>query len=149
MMLEVWRAWVAAFDQCCEDGQWSRLERFLTPDATYMVSGVPFACAISGREAIIKGFEKSIRNFDNRFDERRWFGVGIKCFDPGAITGRSMGWYRLGELPPLTFSASSQWLFRGGQITMMSDVYDANEIDAQDAMIWLATHAPDFDPSYV
>ncbi len=147
-MLEIWRQWVAAFDRACEDGDWQQLAPFLTEDAVYIVAGVPFACELRGRDAVIAGFARSIAHFDAHFDERRWHGVGIREFAPGAITGRAQGWYRKGDLPPLTFSAHSQWLFRGQQLCVLTDVYDVSEADAQAAFAWLALHGEGLDPSY-
>ncbi len=147
-MMTVWQAWVAAFDASAEDGDWQRLVPFLTEDVVYVVAGVPFGCELRGRDAVLAGFARSIANFDARFDERRWQGVGVREFAPGAITGRAQGWYRLGELPPLTFSAQSQWFFRGDRICLMTDIYDVSEVDAQAAFGWLAAHGAGMDPRY-
>jgi hypothetical protein len=148
-MLERWRAWIAAFDAAAEDDGWSRLEPFLADDVVYAVSGVPFACELRGRGAVIAGFAKSVRNFDRCFGERRWYGVGLRIREPGAITGRAMGVYRLGSLPELTFSAQSLWAFRGDRLSLMTDAYDSEEVDVLSALEWLGRHGEGLDPSYV
>jgi ketosteroid isomerase-like protein len=148
-MIEFWRTWTTKFNEVAESDDWDRLRPMMTNDATYTVSGVPFACNIKGVDAVLAGFQKSIRNFDRHFDERMWFGVGIREFAPDVVTGRAMGVYRLGDKPLLHFSAISLWRFEDGKIAAMQDCYDLTESDVQSALMWLAEHAPDLDASYV
>ena len=148
-MLERWKSWIAAFDQATVDDDWDRLKPYLCEDVVYAVHGVPFTCELRGRDAVLAGFAKSIRGFDRKLDRRMWHGVGVKASPTGAITGRAMGVYLRGDLPPLTFSASSQWLFRGDQISVMTDIYDLSEADSEAAMVWLTQHGQDLDASYV
>lgn len=147
-MIDRWREWIAAFDRACDDDDWERLGPFLTDDVVYAVTGAPFACEIRGRDQVIAGFAKSVRNFDHRFDERRWYGVGIRSFAPSGITGRAVGWYRLGDAPPITFSALSLWHFRGDRLSLMTDVYDTTEHDVLLTLERLAELGVDVDPSY-
>jgi hypothetical protein len=147
-MIDQWRAWIAAFDASVADDKWDRLTPFLTEDVVYAVTGAPFACDLRGRDAVIAGFAKSIRNFDHKFDERRWYGVGLRVWEPNAVTGRATGWYRIGDRPPLTFSAQSLWLFRGNQISLMTDVYDTSEADVQATLGALMALGDGFDASY-
>ena len=129
-IIDRWREWIGVFDRACEDDDWSRLAPFLTDDVVYAVIGAPFACELRGRDAVIAGFARSIRNFDRKFDERRWFGVGIRNrWEPNAVTGRAMGWYRIGDEAPITFSAKGLWLFRGDRLSVIVDVYDTTEHD--------------------
>ncbi len=146
--MDRWQAWIAAFDKAVETDDWDGLSSFLAPDVTYTVSGVPFACSLAGRDAVLGGFRKSITNFDRHFDQRWWFGVGVRAFDPDTITGRAMGVYRLGDKPLLHFSAKSKWRFVGDQIVAMDDWYDLAELDVQNALAWLGEHTPHLDASY-
>lgn len=147
-MMDRWYEWIAAFDASTIDDEWVRLAAFLAEDVIYAVTGAPFACELRGRDAVIAGFAKSVRGFDRKFDERRWFGVGLREWAPNAVTGRAMGWYRLGDHPPITFSARSLWLFRGDRLSMMTDVYDVAEPDVQAALTTLTMLGDGFDPSY-
>jgi hypothetical protein len=143
-----WRTWIAAFDQACADDDWTRLAPFLTDDVIYAVTGAPFSCEIRGRDEVIAGFARSIRNFDRHFDERRWYGVGVRAWEPNAVTGRAMGCYVIGDAAPITFSARSLWLFREDLISVMVDVYDTSEADVVSTLEQLATLGLDVDPSY-
>ena len=147
-MIEQWKKWIAAFDAATESDDWESLRPQLSEDVTYTVSGVPFSCHLEGSDAVLSGFKKSITNFDRKFDQRWWFPVGTREFEPNVVKARAMGVYRLGELPLLHFSAPSIWRFQDGKISSMQDCYDVAEGDVQDALGWLAKHAPDLDPSY-
>jgi hypothetical protein len=147
-MLAEWKRWIAAFDGAVARDDWTGLGAFLTEDVVYAVIGAPFACELRGRDAVVAGFAKSIRGFDHKFDERRWIGVGIRDWGTGAVTGRATGWYRRGAHPPISFSAESLWLFRGGQISVMTDIYDLAEADVQQTLQALEHMGGDFDPSY-
>ncbi|MBX9795393.1 nuclear transport factor 2 family protein [Sphingomonas sp.] len=147
-MIELWRTWISAFDAAVDSDDWDRLRPLLADDATYTVSGAPFACHLAGAEAVLGGFRRSITNFDRHFDRRWWFGVGVREFAPDVVTGRAMGVYQLGDKPLLHFSAHSLWRFRDGRLAAMQDCYDPAEADVQAALVWLATHAPGLDASY-
>jgi predicted ester cyclase len=148
-MIKRWNAWIAAFDECVADDQWDRLKAFLTDDVVYAVTGIPMACEIRGRDAVIAGFARSIRNFDHKLGGREWYGVGIRFHAPNAITAQAMVVYRPAGMPVISFAAHGFWMFRGGQICMMTDVYDAEEIDAQVALALLEQSGGALDPSYV
>jgi SnoaL-like domain len=148
-MLERWKDWIAAFDACVADDSWDRLAPFLTEDVIYAVTGAPVACEIRGRDAVIAGFAKSIRNFDHKLGTREWYGVGVRSYAPNAIAARAMVVYRTGQTPPISFSAQGFWLFRDDRICLMTDVYDAHEADAAAALELLAQSGGELDPSYV
>jgi hypothetical protein len=148
-MIETWKSWLNAFNQACADDNWEALTPFLREDVIYAVSGAPFSCEIRGRDAVINGFAKSIRNFDRRFDARHWYAVGVRVWEPSAITARAMGRYELAGAPEITFSARSQWFFRDGSLSLMTDVYDTAEADVVATLEMLSTFGEGFDPSYV
>lgn len=147
-MIDLWRKWTAAFDAAVANDDWDALRPLLTHDVTYTVSGVPFACHLVGADAVLAGFRKSITAFDRHFDQRWWFGVGVREYAPDVICARAMGVYQLGDKPLLHFSAPSLWRFRNGRIAAMQDCYDLAEADVQAALAWLGEHAPELDASY-
>jgi hypothetical protein len=147
-MIERWREWIAAFDASVADDNWDRLIPFLCDDVVYSVANTPFACELRGRDAVIAGFAKSIRNFDHKFDERHWYGVGIRSYPPNAVAGRGMVRYRLVGNPDFCFSAHGLWIFRGNQLSIMTDVYDLEEADVIAALEWVGQYGEGFDPSY-
>lgn len=146
--LTLWQNWISAFDRAVATDDWEALRPLVDPDVTYTVSGVPFSCHLAGADAVLAGLSRSIANFDRHFETREWYGVGVRVFAPDVVTGRAMGVYRLGDRPPLHFSAPSLWRFAEGRVTMMQDCYDPCEADVVAALGWLAEHAPALDASY-
>ena len=149
MILEIWRDWINAFDQAFETGDWSKARSFLTEDVVYIVAGAPFACELRGRDAVIGGFQKSLSNFDKKFDERRWEAVDVRLWEDHVVTAFAKGDYVLAGKPAITFSAKSHWFFRDDKISVMTDVYDLTQVNVQETLQWLATHGTDMDASYV
>lgn len=148
-MLETWKHWIAAFDRAFETDDWTEAESHLTEDVVYFVAGVPFACELRGRNAVIAGFRKSLENFDRKFDSRSWEAVDIKVWADHAITGLAKGRYEHRGKPPITFAARSAWFFRGEQISVMTDIYDVSEVNAMETLGWLAEHGAEMDASYL
>lgn len=147
-MIKIWHQWTRAFDAAVESDDWDSLRPLLADEVTYTVSGAPFACHLVGVDEVLSGFKKSIKNFDRQFDQRWWFGVGVREWAPDTITARAMGVYRLANKPLLNFSAPSLWRFAGEKLVVMHDRYDLAEYDSQAALMWLAEHAPTLDASY-
>jgi hypothetical protein len=149
--LKLWRRWYQAFEQSVSDGQWDRVLPLLTEDAQYRVVGVPFACVLKGRGAIVNGFRKSLANFDSKFDKRTHIVAGSSVTEPGHVQAHIWGIYEKSGLPKLAFPATGYWHFDGGQIGLMVDIYDTSLIESQEAFAWLAEHAEKLgglDPSY-
>ncbi|MEM6653340.1 MAG: nuclear transport factor 2 family protein [Pseudomonadota bacterium] len=149
MILDIWRDWIKAFDQAFETGDWHTARSFLAEDVVYIVAGAPFACELRGRDAVISGFQKSLSNFDEKFDERRWEAVDVRVWEDHVVTAYAKGDYVLTGKPPITFSAKSHWFFRGDKISVMTDVYDLKQVNVQETLQWLATHGGGMDAGYV
>ncbi len=147
-MLEQWHRWIEAFDETCKDNRWERLAPFVTEDVIYVVCGSPFAAELRGRDAVLSGFERSVRNFDQKFDRRSWTAVNVRVHEPNLITATVDGGYAAEGLPELRFGVFGQWMFRGGSISMMIDHYDLTCADMVRAMEWLGVHGAGLDPSY-
>jgi len=99
--LECFGAYAADFEQTYKDDDWSRLDRYFAPDATYQVKGDPFTTNLKGREAIFKGIKKSLDGFDRRFVTRDFScESAFSARAPSAATLRC-GW----RAPATTFPA--------------------------------------------
>ena len=149
--LSLWRAWYRAFEQSVVDNEWERLAPLLSEDAEYRVVGVPFACTLKGRAAIVNGFRRSLANFDRKFDKRTHIVAGSRVFEPNYVEERIWGIYEKAGLPTLAFPATGIWCFDGAEIGLMIDVYDVSLQESQDAFAWLAAHGDamgGLDPSY-
>jgi len=145
--LERFGAYAADFEQTYKDDDWSRLDRYFAPDATYQVKGDPFATQIQVRDAIFKGIKKSLDGFDRRFE-----GRDLELTSGPEVAGNelSMGWkvvYRKDGLPPFTLLGRSRARYAGDRIVYLADSYDAAMANAFAA--WQRDTGLRLDGSYV
>ncbi len=147
--LTIWRSFLDAFNNACDDNDWQRLEPYLADDVEYRVVGVPFACRVRGKQSVIDGFAKSVAGFDSKFDERRHDIVGTRVYEPDLIVGEVWGSYHRAGIDPLYVNALGYWQFVGTKIDFMMDVWDVALVENQVALEWLAAHGDGLDASYV
>lgn len=148
-MIKTWRAFLDAFNDACTTDEWAQLAPFLTEDVQYRVTGMPFACQIKGRDAVIAGFAKSIRGFDRHFDTRQHEPVAIRISEPDTVTAFAWGRYEKAGLPDVRIAAQGYWHFAEGKINAMLDIWDVTLMENQQALAWLEKHGGDMDASYV
>ena len=143
--------YAAAFEQTYVDDDWSRLAQYFSADANYEVRGGPFACKISGRDAIFAGLKKSIDGFDRRFSERQLElteGPSVVATDKGHEV--RIGWivtYQYGDAPKVALPGRSAFEISDGEIIAMRDEYDDRELEGVGA--WMLKYGEGFDASYV
>jgi hypothetical protein len=150
-VIEHWKAFYAAFEASALDQNWARIAPFLTEDVQYRVSGVPFACVIKGRSAVVDGFARSFAGFDTRFDKRTHMVTATRLYPPGHIEANIWGIYEKAGLPVLAFPAIGNWHFDGDKIGLMVDIYDASLLEIPTSFEWLENHAiamGGLDPTY-
>jgi hypothetical protein len=134
------------FEETFDDDDWSRLERFFAPDATYEVRNVPFACRLEGRDAIFRGMKRSLDGFDRQLPKR-----ALAVTEPPSEDGdrMSVGWtatYQKPGAPLLLLRGRSTVRYRDGVIAELIDEYP--EGMAAEAAAWLQKYAPGLDASY-
>lgn len=148
---KVFMDYAAAFEQTYVDDDWSRLTQYFSEDARYEVRGGPFACEMSGREAIFTGLKKSIDGLDRRCTDRQLEltnGPNIVSTDYGHEL--SIGWnaiYHYGDAPKITLPGRSVFTVAGGVIVAMRDEYDNKEMESVGA--WMVEYGEGLDGSYV
>jgi hypothetical protein len=146
--LQRFGTYAADFERTYKDDDWSRLDEYFTPDATYEVAGEkPFGCVIRGRDAIFKGIKRALDGFDRRFAKREVALDGAPSEEGDTC---SLAWavtYERPGAPPFVLRGRSTATYAGDRISRLVDSYDAAVI--RDAVLWLQKHAPDLDPSYV
>ena len=134
-----------AFELSYDDDDWSRIERFFAPDAVYDVRS-SFGCRLIGRDAILRGFKKSLDGFDRKMAKRT-----IDITDPPVEAGDTMTvgwtvWYEKPGAPRFGLRGRTTARYRGDVIAELVDEYTdemGKEVEA-----WVRQYAPGFDPSY-
>ncbi|MCP4410455.1 MAG: nuclear transport factor 2 family protein [Gammaproteobacteria bacterium] len=114
-IIDAFERFAADFERTIEDDDWSRLEKYLAEDATYLnVGGPDPKCA--GREAIIAFLKADVSNTDRRFDTRTL----IALTPPTAAGNRlSRQWrctYTLAEATDLVLEGEARYVFEGDLI---------------------------------
>jgi len=144
--LECFGAYAADFEQTYKDDDWSRLDRYFAPDATYQVKGEPFATSLKGRDAIFKGIKKSLDGFDRRFATRDIALEGAPEVEGDTV---SLPWavtYGRKDNPPLVLRGRSSAKFADELIVELTDSYEKPALESVGA--WMRQHGRDLDPSY-
>ena len=143
--LSIFLEYAQAFEQTYVDDDWSRLDRFFTPDATYTVSGAGADCHLAGRDAIFRGIKKSLDGFDRKFAERIVDISGTPSSEGDVASAPWSVVYRKPGAPDFLLRGRSTARCRDGMIYSLRDDMVVDEA----GMTWLAKHGQGFDPTYV
>jgi hypothetical protein len=142
-ILDRFLAYAQDFEQTYVDDDWTRLEQYFTPDATYEVTGAT-PCLLTGRAAIFRGIKKSLDGFDRQFTQRRVEVEGAPKVEGDTIMVDWLGIYERPGAPALRVRGRSIARFAGDTIVQLKDVMAADELAAK----WFAAHGKGLDGSY-
>jgi hypothetical protein len=146
-ILERFMAYAQDFERTYADDDWSRLDQYFTPDATYEVKNSPFACKLEGRAAIFRGIKKSLDGFDRRFPKRELGLTAAPTVEGDTVIVPWTGTYERPGAPPLTIRGRSVARYEGDEIKALSDSYEEN--DAAANMQWFQAHGAGLNGAYV
>lgn len=136
-----------AFEEAISADEWEALENYFHADAKYSVEGVPFACEISGRDAILSAFQKSTGAFDATMDFRMLEIVSMLRVNQNTIRVDLVSGYGRDAIGSMTAPVSMEVTVKDYRIQRLRDIYDPTLTTP--ALTWLAVNAPDADPRYV
>jgi ketosteroid isomerase-like protein len=136
----------AAFEAAFDGGDWSAVGAFFHDDITYEVINMPFHCAITGRDAVIAGFQRSVERFDKLCI--RTVGVGSKIREEGetVLVHGGIRFERAGA-PPTEARLWEIATYREGRIQRLMDIYDPGACEQFEA--WMAAWGEGLDARYV
>ena len=144
-ILDRFLAYAQDFEKTYVDDDWSRLERYFAPDATYEVTGATPAL-LKGRDAIFRGIKKSLDGFDRKFAGR---DIAVTSGPDVAGDELRAGWqvtYKIDGKPPFVLRGRSEAHFRDGKISYLADSYAPSVADELAA--WQKKTGVALDPSY-
>lgn len=142
-----YRRYFADFDRCLGDDDWSRLAAHFSADAVYEVIGLPYACVVRGRDAIVAALRRSVHGFDRRLDGRHLAIAGTPQPDGDRLVVGLRGRYEKAGAPPLEFGLREEvCVADDGRIARLADIYE--DAAAAGALTWLAAHGAGLDPRY-
>ena len=109
------KGFAAEFDAAVQDDDWSRLEKYLLVDATYLNVGGPDPKS-SGREAILAYLKADVSNVDRRFDGRDLVALTPPVAEGNRLSRRWRCTYRLAGTTDLVVDGEARYLFEGDLI---------------------------------
>ena len=114
-LIDTFESFAAAFESAIKDDDWSRLEKYLAEDATYLNVGGPDSKSV-GRDAVINFVKNDVADHDRKFDTRTLIPI-----TPPRVQGNRMSrqWrctYTLSGAPDLVLEGEARYMFENGLI---------------------------------
>jgi hypothetical protein len=111
----IFNNFAAAFESAVEDDDWSRLEKYLAEDATYLNVGGPDPKS-EGREEVIKFLKEDVKNTDKRFDTRTLIAITEPKVEGDRLSRRWRCIYTLAGAPDLVVEGEARYQFENDLI---------------------------------
>lgn len=136
----------AAFEAAYKSDDWRPLGEFLDDHISYEVVNMPFHCRVSGREAVLQGFQRSVDRFDRLC--RRTVGIDSSIRQEGdkVLVNAGIRFERSGA-PLIEVRLWEVASYSDGRMTRLIDIYDRDDRERFEA--WMAAWGEGLDPRYV
>jgi len=142
-ILDRFLAYAQDFEKTYVDDDWSRLQRYFAPDATYEVTGASPAL-LKGRDAIFRGIKKSLDGFDRKFAKRELEIEGAPAVEGDTIMVDWLGIYTRPGAPALRVRGRSVARYKDDLIVQLKDEMKPDE----QLVKWFGQHGQGLDGSY-
>lgn len=135
----------AAFEVAYESDDWAPLGEFLDEQISYEVVNMPFHCIVSGREAVLNGFQRSVARFDRLC--RRTVGIDSSIRQEGdkVLVNAGIRFERSGA-PTIEVRLWEVASYSDGRMTRLIDIYDRD--DRERFEVWMTAWGEGLDPRY-
>lgn len=145
-ILQRFIAYAGDFEKTLHDDDWTRVKPYFADDAVYEITQAPFACKLTGPDAICAGIKKSLDGFDRKFERR-----DVEVIGQPEIEGNEMriAWsivYHKEGLAPYHLQGRSMARYRGDKIAYLCDSFGP-EVEAN-FVAWQRENGLELDPSY-
>lgn len=119
--LPIFGTYAAAFEESLVDDNWSRLEQYFTPDATYAPGDGTKA---EGRDAVLAALQDSVNALERKCETREVIGAPEVKEDGDTVTLGFTIKYGKAGVPDLLLSGQETLVYRDGAIAAMEDVFE-------------------------
>ena len=113
--IDTFNGFASAFEEAVEDDNWTRLEKYLADDATYLNVGGPDP-KCEGRDAVVAFLKTDVANTDRRFDKRTLAALSSPVTEGDSLSRQWRCTYSLSEIPDLVVEGEARYLFENGLI---------------------------------
>jgi ketosteroid isomerase-like protein len=114
-IINTFEDFAADFEAAVEDDDWSRLEKYLAEDATYLNVGGPES-KCEGRDEILAYFKDDVTNSDRRFDTRTLIALTPPTAEGNHLSRQWRCTYTLAGAPDLMVDGEARYVFEGNLI---------------------------------
>ena len=135
-----------AFEKAYESDDWQRLAPFLSEEITYRVMGMPFHCAITGRQAVLNAMAKSVANFD-RHCKRNIVSLSTPRQEGNTVITHGELSYSRDNQPAIVSRLYEVAIFDGDHISELIDIYEAGCAETYSS--WMAEWGTGLDAAYI
>jgi hypothetical protein len=134
-IIDRFESFAADFEAAVRDDDWSRLEKYLAKDATYLNVGGPDPKCV-GREAILRYLKKDVSNYDRRFDRRTLVALTPPTTEGNRLSRRWRCTYTLAGTPDLVVEGEARYLFEGDLIKEIEEEPTSASMQKVDEWMW-------------
>ncbi|MEM6708973.1 MAG: nuclear transport factor 2 family protein [Pseudomonadota bacterium] len=135
-----------AFEAAVSSDQWEEVGDCFAEDCRYRVLGVPFACDLHGRAAVMDGFRRSLDGFDRRVDGRLLDLTALTRLGADQLSVQLVSGYDRAGAPSLRLPVTMYAEFEQDRLVLLEDRYEPRWLGG--ALAWLETYGADLDPRY-
>ncbi len=114
-IIKIFENFAADFEVTVADDDWSRLEKYLADDATYLSVEDPDSIC-KGRDAIIAYLKEDVTNFDRRFDTRTLVALTSPIVERNRLSRKWRCTYTLTGAPDLVAEGEARYRFEDNLI---------------------------------
>ena len=133
----------ADFEAAVADDDWSRLEKHLAEDVTYLNVGGPDPVS-QGRDAVIAFLQADVANNDRRFDTRTLVALTPPDIEANRLSRQWRCTYTLAGAPDLVVEGEARYLFEGDLIKQIEEEITVDTLQRLEA--WMRDHAEQLKP---
>jgi ketosteroid isomerase-like protein len=114
-IIDRFEAFASEFEAAVQDDDWSRLEKYLAEDATYLNVGGPDPKSV-GCQAVLAYLQADVSAVDRHFDHRDLVALTPPVAEGNRLARRWRCTYRLTGAPDLVVEGEARYLFEGDLI---------------------------------
>lgn len=118
--IAIFNQFAAAFEAAVDDDDWSRLEKYLAKEATYLNVGGPDPKSV-GRNEVIHFLKQDVAHTDKRFDTRTLTAITEPAVEGDRLSRQWRSIYTLEGVPDLVVEGEARYRFEGDLIVEIEE----------------------------
>lgn len=142
-LVDRFESFAADFEAAIADDDWSRLEKHLAEDVTYLNVGGPDPVS-EGRDSVIAFLKADVAKNDRRFDTRALVALTPPGIEANRLSRQWRCTYSLDGAPDLVVEGEARYLFEGDLIKQIEEEITVDTMRRLEA--WMRDYAEQLKP---